>query len=98
MPRPTLRLSSSKGDFPATFPKWPSPARLRDKAGEQGAVGILDLLINTGLAPNRKQAQRLVEQGGVKVDDEKVSDRTHLVTPVAGMIVKAGRSFVRLVD
>ena len=56
------------------------------------------MLINTGLAPNRKQAQRLVEQGGVKVDDEKVSDRTHMVVPVAGMIIKAGRNFVRLTD
>jgi len=34
----------------------------------------------------------------VKVDDEKVSDRADTVTPVAGMIVKAGRNFVRLVD
>jgi tyrosyl-tRNA synthetase len=84
--------------LPSDIPEVALSRVLRDKAGEQGAMGILDLLINTGLAPNRKQAQRLVEQGGVKVDDEKVSDRTHLVTPVAGMIVKAGRSFVRLVD
>lgn len=69
---------------------------LREKATEDGEIGVLDLLINTGLAPNRKQAQRLVEQGGVKVDDEKITDRAHMVKPVAGMIVKAGRSFVKI--
>jgi tyrosyl-tRNA synthetase len=67
-----------------------------DKAGEQGQVGILDLLVNTGLAPNRKQAQRLVEQGGVRVNDERVTDREHAVTPEPGMIMKAGRSFVKI--
>ncbi len=97
----------AKSDFEAQFqqrglptdiPEVPLSRAVSGKAGEQGELGILDLLINTGLAPNRKQAQRLVEQGGVKVDDEKVSDRAHMVTPVAGMIVKAGRNFVRLVD
>jgi tyrosyl-tRNA synthetase len=67
-----------------------------DKAGEQGQVGILDLLVNTGLAPNRKQAQRLVEQGGVRVNDERVTDREHAVKPEPGMIMKAGRSFVKI--
>ncbi len=55
------------------------------------------MLIATGLAPNRKQAQRLVEQDAVKVDEEKVTDRTHMVKPVEGMIIKAGRSFVKIV-
>ena len=64
---------------------------------EETEIGILDLLINTGLAPNRKQAQRLVEQGGIKVDEEKVTDRAHVVKPVEGMIIKAGRSFVKIV-
>ena len=67
-----------------------------DKAGEQGHVGILDLLVNTGLAPNRKQAQRLVEQGGVRVNDERVTDREYPVKPEPGMILKAGRSFVKI--
>ena len=84
--------------LPTDIPQVALSRVLSGKADEQGALGILDLLINTGLAPNRKQAQRLVEQGGVKVDDEKVSDRAHAVTPVAGMVVKAGRNFVRLVD
>jgi tyrosyl-tRNA synthetase len=97
----------AKSDFEAQFqqrglptdiPEVPLSRAVSGKAGEQGELGILDLLINTGLAPNRKQAQRLVEQGGVKVDDEKVSDRAHTVTPVPGMIIKAGRNFVRLVD
>jgi tyrosyl-tRNA synthetase len=97
----------AKADFEAQFqqrgvpsdiPEVPLSRAISGKADEHGALPVLDLLINTGLAPSRKQAQRLIEQGGVKVDDEKVSDRAHTVTPVAGMVVKAGRNFVKLVD
>ena len=46
-----------------------------DKADENGEVGILDLLVNTGSAPSKKHAQRLIEQKAVRVNDEVVMDR-----------------------
>ena len=84
--------------LPSDVPEVSLARALSAKATDEGEIGILDLLINTGLAPNRKQAQRLVEQGGVRVDDERVTDRAQMVKPVAGMVVKAGRSFVRIVE
>ena len=39
----------------------------------QGAVSVIDLLILTGLAPSRGEARRLIQQGGVSVDDKKVT-------------------------
>ena len=39
-----------------------------------GSIGILDLMVKCKLAPSKKEARRLVEQGGVTVNDEKVSD------------------------
>ena len=39
-----------------------------------GAIGILDLMVKCKLAPSKKEARRLVEQGGVTVNDEKVGD------------------------
>lgn len=39
-----------------------------------GGIGIIDLLTITGLAASRGEARRLVEQGGVAVDDEKITD------------------------
>ena len=32
--------------------------------------------MKTGLAPSKGEAKRLIQQGGVSVDDEKVSDFT----------------------
>ena len=39
-----------------------------------GSIGILDLMVKCKLAPSKKEARRLVEQGGVTVNDQKVAD------------------------
>ena len=39
-----------------------------------GAIGILDLMLKCSLVPSKKEARRLIEQGGVELDGEKVSD------------------------
>ena len=39
-----------------------------------GSIGVLDMMVTCKLAPSKKEARRLVEQGGVTVNDEKVSD------------------------
>lgn len=41
---------------------------------QNGAVGVIDLLMATGLTPSRGEARRVIEQGGVSVDDEKMTD------------------------
>ena len=35
---------------------------------------ILDLLTETNLTESKSEARRLIQQGGVKIDGEKVSD------------------------
>lgn len=40
----------------------------------EGGLDILALLVKSGLAPSRSDARRAVEQGGVTVSDEKISD------------------------
>ncbi len=39
-----------------------------------GKADILSLLVLSGLVPSRSEARRAVEQGGVSVDDEKITD------------------------
>ena len=33
---------------------------------------MLDLLVNTGIAPSKSEARRLVQQGGILINDKKV--------------------------
>ena len=46
-------------------------------------MGIIDLMIACGLAASRGEARRLIQQGGVQVDGEKVSDIDFKVTKKA---------------
>ena len=57
----------------ATGANMPSTA-LADDQLQDGAIGVIDLLMLTKLAPSRGEARRLIAQGGVSVDDEKVQD------------------------
>ncbi len=50
-----------------------------DKLAE-GKIGILNLMVACGLAGSNGEARRLVQQGGVFVNDEKVADHTFTVT------------------
>ena len=47
---------------------------------KDGSIGILNLMTACKLAPSNKEARRLVEQGGVFVNDEKVPAATFAVT------------------
>ena len=47
---------------------------------EGDSIGIIDLMIACSLASSRGEARRLIQQGGVQVDGEKVSDIDFQVT------------------
>ena len=46
---------------------------LTDADFENGNINVLSMLVTTGLCPSRGEARRLVQQGGVMVDDVKVT-------------------------
>ncbi len=46
-----------------------------------GEIGILDLLSKCGLIPSKKEGRRLIEQGGITLNDEKVKDVYKKLTP-----------------
>nr|WP_317331468.1 tyrosine--tRNA ligase [uncultured Romboutsia sp.] len=67
-----------------------------------GAIDLISLLVKAELAPTRSEARRNIEQGGVTVDGEKVSDVKTTFTKDAlagdGMVIKRGKKkFKRVV-
>ncbi len=41
-----------------------------------GKIGILDMMVKAGLAASKGEGRRLVQQGGVSVNDQKVTEPT----------------------
>jgi tyrosyl-tRNA synthetase len=54
-------------------------------------IGIVDLVVLTGLVPSKSEARRMIEQGGIEIDGQKVTDPKAVVQPKAGMILKVGK-------
>ena len=45
-----------------------------------GSIGILDLMLKCELIPSKGEGRRLVQQGGVSLNDSKVTDPTTQIT------------------
>jgi tyrosyl-tRNA synthetase len=83
-------------DRPAEIPEVALPA----DAVHNGVVWLPRLLTSTGLASSNGEARRLIEQGGVKLDDVVLVDPGAELAPASlrGAVLQVGkRKFVRLV-
>ncbi|MCD8390276.1 MAG: tyrosine--tRNA ligase [Firmicutes bacterium] len=58
-------------------------------------MGVLDMLVKTGLLSSKGEARRLVQQNGLSINDEKYTDANGVVTADmikdGGMIIKKGK-------
>ncbi len=72
-------------------------ARARLEAG----ISPAELFTEVGLTPSRREAKRLIEQGGLYVNDERIDSLERLLTikdlGPAGMLLKAGKKKIHLV-
>ena len=56
-----------------------------------GKIGILDLLVNTGLAPSKREARNLVAGKGIAVNDNIIEDANAVVEINGEIILRKGK-------
>lgn len=63
-----------------------------------GDMKILDFLVAIGMFESKSEARRNVEQGGIQIDGQKITDKEYVV-PVAAeyMVQKGKKTFLRVV-
>jgi tyrosyl-tRNA synthetase len=63
-------------------------------------VGIVDLLVASGLARSKSDARRLIEGGGVRLDGQRIYDiHTRVALPMSQVVLRVGRRrFLRLTN
>ena len=75
---------------------------LTDADFENGSINVLSMLVTTGLCPSRGEARRLVQQGGVTVDDVKVASIDESLARERfegeGVIVRKGKKVFHRVE
>ncbi len=60
-------------------------------------INILDLLVSTNLSSSKSEARRLVIQGGIKVNNEKVSDPNALIKIDNTIVSKGKKTIIKVV-
>ena len=68
--------------------------QLADEDFTDGQIAVLDLLVKTGLASSKGEGRRLIQQGGLTVAEEKVTDINKTFPKAdfeAGLVIKKGK-------
>lgn len=89
------QANQARDGFEARFSGGELPSEIDTKQVEIGERNLADLLVETGLVSSKSEARRLIEQGGVRLNQQKVDSNSISVNP--GDVLQAGKHrFVKL--
>ena len=90
-------LAAARAVFSAGSDTENMPVSEIPAAEVEGEIGLLTLLVKAGIAPSNGEARRLVQQGGISIDGEKMTDPTAMIAVREGMVIKKGKKVFRKV-
>lgn len=86
-----------KGQIPDDIPSM-KKADLSDLVNEKGEIYLKDLLVRLNMVSSNSEAKRLMAEGAVEVEKEKITDTNALIDLNDVSIIKAGkRNWYRLI-
>ncbi len=83
-------------DFEARFRDGQIPEDMPEVTLPAGPLGIVAVLREAGLAPSGSEATRNIQQGGVKVDGQKVEDKALQLSAGTYVVQVGKRKFARV--
>jgi tyrosyl-tRNA synthetase len=83
-------------DFEARFKQGAIPEDIAQVSLSGAPMGVVAVLKAAGLAPSSTEAVRNIEQGGVRIDGEKLSDRMAQLQPGTYVLQVGKRKFARV--
>ena len=78
-------------EFRNRFSKGALPTDIATKKASKSPIGIVDLLREAGFASSNGEARRLVEQGAVSINGQKIADPKSMVAVDGECVLKAGK-------
>ena len=92
-------MNAAKAIFEAgRFDENMPESQLEENDITDGKILILDLLCMSELCPSKSEARRLVQQGGIAVDNEKITNIYHAVSKSdleKGIVVRKGKKIYK---
>lgn len=85
-------------EFRRTVRNKEKPENIPEKKVSKDIYPILELLLEVGLANSKSEGRRLIEQGGVKINDQKQTDPQAIIQIREGVLIQVGkRRFVKII-
>lgn len=99
----SLAAERAQADFEAQFSRREVPQELPEFSRESlfavprqtDTPTVLEAIVASGFAPSKTMARRLVDQGAVTIDGQKVLEQLMPVDPGRGWVLRAGRKMAR---
>ena len=89
--------AAAGAQFDKVFAQNQLPDDIAEVALSAGPMSAAKLLLYCKLVATGGEAKRMIQQGGVRIDDDKVADPNLEVSPQNGMVIQVGkRKFARL--
>lgn len=89
------QAEKAREHFITLFQKGDTPEEISEFS-PKGEPVLLDILVNSGLVQSKSQARRLIDQNGIKIDGETVSD-PYLVLNQTVIVQVGKRRFIRVI-
>ncbi|MCJ7611890.1 MAG: tyrosine--tRNA ligase, partial [Candidatus Aminicenantes bacterium] len=86
-------------EFEKVFKRKETPEDIKEITVGGGPVPLIDLLVDKKILPSRGEAKRLIQQGGITLDNRRVDDIAQKISikPGQSLILKVGkRKFFRI--
>jgi tyrosyl-tRNA synthetase len=88
--------AEAEGHFVRVVQERKLPAEIPDFVLSR-PTNVVDLIALAGLAHSKSEARRLIQQGGVRIDGQRLASIEAVVEPKEGLVIQAGKGrFVRL--
>jgi len=93
------KATLAKKEFDAVFKDKQIPSKIDKISLAYSSVNIIDILVLSKMITSKSEARRLIEQGGVKIDGEKIIDSKKEITLTEqGVVIQAGKhKFVKII-
>lgn len=83
--------------FDKIFIKKEIPDEIPEYTLDEKNIKLTAFIVKTGMAESNAAARRLIEQGGVSMDGEKIEDVNYIVAGDSGFVLKVGkRKFLKV--
>lgn len=72
-------LEAAKSIFDSSSQSDNAPTTFIDKETLENGIDIISLLKKTSLTSTNSEGKRLIDQGGVSINDKKITDKNHII-------------------